>query len=329
MKHLKFMLAFAGFLLGIARQSSAQQTIQFSQYIFNSLSVNPAYAGYKEEWFAQMGLRRQWAGVEGAPQTGTVSLDGILDPRDRKMGVGIQITSDKLGPQSTTSATLNYAYRLQLDPRDNRRLSFGLAAGMAQYALRGDLLNTIDDNDEALPMGRQSTLVPDFRVGAFYNSNFLYIGLSVMNVFSRVGDVVDPSYTDLNIDKSRHMYFMAGGLINLSSDLRLRPSILLKEDFRGPTSADLNAMFILNDRVWIGASYRTGLSLWKKEFQGLSKDNSVSGIAQIYVTERFRIGYSYDYVTSDLGTSLNGSHEITLGLAFGKVPRALICPRVF
>ena len=329
MKYIKFMLVFAGFLLGFARQSNAQQTIQFSQYIFNSLSVNPAYAGYKEEWFAQMGLRKQWVGVEGAPQTGTVSLDGILDPRDRKMGVGVQITSDKLGPQSTTTATLNYAYRLQLDPMDNRRLSFGLAVGLAQYALRGDLLNTIDDNDQALPMGRQNTLVPDFRVGAFYNSNFLYMGLSVMNVFSRVNEVVDPSYTDLNIDKSRHMYFMAGGLINLSRDLRLRPSILLKEDFRGPTSADFNAMFILNDRIWIGASYRTGLSLWKKDFRGLSKDNSVSGIAQLYLTERFRIGYSYDFVTSDLGTSLNGSHEITLGLAFGKVPRALICPRVF
>ena len=276
-----------------------------------------------------MGLRKQWVGVEGAPQTGTVSLDGILDPRDRKMGVGVQITSDKLGPQSTTTATLNYAYRLQLDPMDNRRLSFGLAVGLAQYALRGDLLNTIDDNDQALPTGRQNTLVPDFRVGAFYNSNFLYMGLSVMNVFSRVNEVVDPSYTDLNIDKSRHMYFMAGGLINLSRDLRLRPSILLKEDFRGPTSADFNAMFILNDRIWIGASYRTGLSLWKKGFQGLSKDNSVSGIAQLYLTERFRIGYSYDFVTSDLGNSLNGSHEITLGLAFGKVPRALICPRVF
>lgn len=329
MKHINFMLALAGFLLGFADQSNAQQTIHFSQYIFNSLSVNPAYAGYKEEWFAQMGLRKQWVGVEGAPQTGTVSLDGILDPRDRKMGVGVQITSDKLGPQSTTTATLNYAYRLQLDQQDNRRLSFGLAAGLAQHALRGDLLNTIDDNDQALPMGRQNTFVPDFRVGAFYNSNFLYMGLSVMNVFSRVDDVVDPSYTDLNIDKSRHMYFMAGGLINLSRDLRLRPSILLKEDFKGPTSADLNVMLILNDRVWIGASYRTGLSLWKKDFKGLSKDNSLSGIAQFYLTERFRIGYSYDYVTSDLGSSLNGSHEITLGLAFGKVPRALICPRVF
>lgn len=329
MKHTKLILAIISFLLGIARESSAQQTIQFSQYIFNSLSVNPAYAGYKEEWFAQMGLRKQWVGVEGAPQTGTVSLDGILDPRDRKMGLGVQIAADKLGPQSVTTATLNYAYRLQLDPQDNRRLSFGIAAGMAQYTLRGDLLNTIDDNDQALPTGRENSFVPDFRVGAFYNSNYLYLGLSVMNVFSRVNDVVDPSQTDLNIDRSRHAYFMAGGLINLSQGLRIRPSILLKEDFRGPTSADLNAMMIFNDRIWIGASYRTGMSLWKKDFKGLSKDNSVSGIAQIFITERFRIGYSYDYVTSDLGSSLNGSHEITMGLAFGKVPRALICPRVF
>ncbi|WP_407429086.1 PorP/SprF family type IX secretion system membrane protein [Arcticibacter sp.] len=109
------ILALGSFLLSFAGQADAQQNIQFSRYIFNSLSVNPAYAGYKEEWFAQLGLRAQWVGVEGAPQTMTASLDGILDPRDRKMGVGLQLTSDQLGAQSTTTATVNYAYRLQLD----------------------------------------------------------------------------------------------------------------------------------------------------------------------------------------------------------------------
>ncbi|WP_158800642.1 PorP/SprF family type IX secretion system membrane protein, partial [Pedobacter sp. L105] len=95
-------------------QVKAQQNIQFSQYIFNTMSVNPAYAGYKEEWFAQMALRNQWVGLPGAPKTGQVSIDGILDPQTTKHGVGLQITSDQLGAQSSTSITLNYAYRLQL-----------------------------------------------------------------------------------------------------------------------------------------------------------------------------------------------------------------------
>jgi type IX secretion system PorP/SprF family membrane protein len=330
MKILKYILALGNFVLSFSSPARAQQNIQFSQYIFNSLSVNPAYAGYKEEWFAQLGLRAQWVGVEGAPQTMTASLDGILDPRDRKMGVGVQLTSDKLGPQSTTTATVNYAYRLQLDAEDNRRLSFGIGAGIAQYTLRGDLLHTIDDNDPALPAGTENSFVPDFRVGAFYNSNFMYAGLSVMDVFSGANDDDSKSsYTNLNIIRNRHIYLMAGGLINVSPGLRVRPSVLFKEDFRGPTSADLNAMVIFNDIIWVGASYRTGLSLWKKDFQNLSSQNSVSGIVQFFFTERFRVGYSYDYATSALGNNQSGSHEITLGFAFGKVPRSFICPRVF
>jgi type IX secretion system PorP/SprF family membrane protein len=325
-KYAHLLLCFLCFML--SQQSYAQQNIQFTQYIFNSLSVNPAYAGYKEEWFAQMGLRAQWVGVEGAPQTASVSIDGILDPRDRKMGLGFQVTSDKLGAQATNSATVNYAYRLQLDPEDDQRLSFGVAAGLAQYSLRGDLLHTIDGNDLALPTGNVNSFVPDFRAGVFYNSNFVYLGLSVLDIFSGANDPNVSSNT-LNIARNRHMYLMGGGLINVSPDLRIRPSILIKEDFRGPTSVDLNAMAIFNDRIWIGASYRTGLGLWKKPVSNLGKNNSVSGIVQFFITERFRLGYSYDYVTSDLGSNQNGSHELTLGLAFGKVPRSLICPRVF
>jgi type IX secretion system PorP/SprF family membrane protein len=310
----------------------AQQNIQFSQYIFNSLSVNPGYAGYKEEWFVQLGLRAQWVGVEGAPQTAIASIDGILDPRDRKMGLGFQITTDKIGVQSATSATVNYAYRLQLNGDDTERLSFGLGVGVAQYSLKGQLLTTIDKEDQAVPVGNQSNIVPDLRFGVFYNSDYWYLGLSALDVFSGPKDNLNRNQSSsLNIIRSRHAYFMGGGLINLSPDLRVRPSILIKEDFRGPTSADLNAMVIINDKIWIGASYRAGFNLWKKQLPSLplSNQNSISGIFQFFVNDRFRIGYSYDHVTSKLGSNQNGSHELTMGLAYGKVPRSMICPRVF
>lgn len=316
-------------LTGIAR---GQQNIQFSQYIFNSLSVNPAYAGYKEEWFVQLAMRAQWVGVEGAPRTATASIDGILDPRDRKMGLGFQITTDKIGAQSSTSATANYAYRLQLNDDDTQRLSFGLGVGVAQYSLKGQLLTTIDQGDEAVPTGNQSNIVPDLRFGVFYNSDFWYLGISALDIFSGPKEGIRRNQSSsLNIIRSRHAYLMAGALVNFSPDLRMRPSILIKEDFRGPTSLDLNTMFILNDRIWIGASFRAGLNLREKQDRpiGIETENSFSGIAQFFVSERFRIGYSYDHVTSKLGSNQNGSHELTMGLAFGKVPRALICPRVF
>jgi type IX secretion system PorP/SprF family membrane protein len=123
------------FLVSVATRGHGQQNIQFTQYIFNTLSVNPAYAGYKEEWFAQLGLRNQWVSMQGAPQTGQISIDGILDPVAKRQGLGFQITADRLGAQSATSAYANYAYRLRLNEEDTKRLSFGLGAGVTQYTV--------------------------------------------------------------------------------------------------------------------------------------------------------------------------------------------------
>ncbi|SDK16509.1 type IX secretion system membrane protein, PorP/SprF family [Pedobacter sp. ok626] len=331
MKSVKCMSVLVFLLCSFAGRLSAQQNIQFTQYIFNSLSVNPAYAGYKEEWFAQLALRSQWVGVEGAPQTGAMSIDGILDPRDRKMGLGFQITSDKIGPQFTTSLTANYAYRLQLDADDTKRLSFGIGLGVVQYNLNGDMIRTSEGGDQAIAIGDENSMKPDVRFGVFYNSDFWYMGLSILDAFSGSGVTSITSSPSFNISRSRHAYFITGGLVNVSPDMRIRPSLMVKEDFRGPTSVDLNVMTIFNDKLWIGASYRTGFGLWKKDINklDLGKQNSISGIVQVFVSERFRIGYSYDHVTSQLNSNQNGSHEITMGLTFGRVPRSFICPRVF
>lgn len=331
MERIKYTIVLIAFLCLFAGRTAAQQNIQFSQYVFNSLSVNPAYAGYKEEWFAQLALRSQWMGVEGAPKTGVISIDGILDPRDRKMGLGFQVTSDKIGPQFATSVIANYAFRLQLDADDSKRLSFGIGAGVVQYNLNGEMLNTAEDGDQALAVQNESRLKPDLRLGVYYNSNFLYFGLSLLDAFSGSDVSVTTTSPSFNIARSRHAYFIAGGLVNLSPEMRIRPSLMIKEDFRGPTSADLNVMAIFNDKLWVGGSYRTGFGLWKKQFNELhlGKQNSISGIVQVFVSERFRIGYSYDHVTSNLGSNQNGSHELTMGLTFGRVPRSFICPRVF
>jgi type IX secretion system PorP/SprF family membrane protein len=329
-RKVKHIIAVLVVVLLFIKRAEAQQNIQFSQYIFNSMSVNPAYAGYKEEWYIQMGLRSQWIGIEGAPETISASIDGILDPLNRKTGVGFQITSDHIGPQSTTNATFNYAYRLQLDQDDTKRLSFGIGAGLARYALRGDLLNPIEENDHAVPLNSEQNIAPDFRVGIYYNSSFVYAGLSMLDVLSSGKDyeAFDNS-TTLNINRRRHLYFIAGGLINLTYGIRLRPSLLVKEDFKAPTSVDLNGMVIFNDKIWGGISYRTDLNLFKDPIENVSKQNSIAGIFQVFVSSRLRLGYSYDYVTSELGSSTNGSHELTVGLTFGKTVRELICPKVF
>lgn len=330
-KSVKCTIVFLLLHLLFSDQSIAQQNIQFTQYVFNSLSVNPAYAGYKEEWFVQMALRSQWLGVEGAPKTGVISIDGIVDPRDRKMGIGFQVTSDKIGPQFTTSVTGNYAYRLQLNDDDTQRLSFGIGVGVVQYNLDGQMLNTSEGGDQAIALDNESHLKPDLRLGVYYNSDYWYVGLSVLDAFYN-GEATNTTRSPaFNISRSRHAYLIAGSLINVSPEMRVRPSLMIKEDFRGPTSLDMNVMTIFNDKLWLGGSFRTGFGLWKKGINDLDlgKQNSISGIVQIFVSERFRIGYSYDYVTSKLGSNQNGSHELTMGFTFGRVPRSFICPRVF
>src|SRR5690606_21655859 len=151
----KLIISMVGLaLVTAAKEGVAQQNIQFTQYIFNSMSVNPAYTGYKEEWFAQLGLRSQWVGLDGAPRTGLLSVDGIVDPVNKRHGLGMQITADELGPQAATSAYANYAFRLRLNEEDTQRLSFGIGAGVTQYSLDGSVLDAIDGGDQAIPAGK-------------------------------------------------------------------------------------------------------------------------------------------------------------------------------
>jgi len=324
-------------LLTVAKEGVAQQNIQFTQYIFNSMSVNPAYTGYKEEWFAQLGLRSQWVGLDGAPQTGLLSIDGIVDPLNKRHGLGMQVTADKLGAQSATSAYANYAFRLRLNKEDTQRLSFGVGAGVTQYSLDGAVLDPIDGGDQVIPAGKISNWVPDVRFGVYYYNPKWYAGVSVMDLLS--GDQSnnifrwDNTTTD-NIRRKRHLYFMGGALFNLSRGVDFRPSLLVKEDFKGPTSLDVNAMFIFGQRFWLGAGWRTGVRLSDRVYTEASNDrlsgrNAFSAITQLYVTEALRIGYSYDHIVSQLSSVQNGSHEITLGITFGRKAQRILSPRFF
>ena len=324
-------------LSGIGMHAKGQQNIQFTQYIFNSMSVNPAYTGYKEEWFGQLGLRSQWVGLDGAPKTGVLSVDGIVDPVNRRHGVGVQLTADKLGPQSASSAYLNYAFRLRLNEADTHRLSFGVGAGVTQYSLNGTMLRPIDGQDGVLPPGRINNFIPDIRFGVYYYAPKWYAGVSVMDLLS--GDQSNNIFrwdntTTENLRRKRHMYFMGGALFNFSRGLDFRPSLLVKEDFKGPTSVDVNAMFIFDRRFWIGGGWRTGITVFDRGYRGNSVDqldnrNALAAIVQLYVTPTLRVGYSYDYMLSQLNSVQNGSHEITLGITFGKRANRLLSPRFF
>lgn len=321
----------------LAMKGHSQQNIQFTQYIFNSISVNPAYAGYKEEWFAQVGLRSQWSGWDGAPKTGSISIDGVLDPEERRHGVGLQVTTDKLGAQGATSIFANYALRLQLDRSDEHRLALGIAGGVTQYGLDGNKLTPVERGDWAIPDHMITTWRPDIRLGVYYTNPRWYAGVSVQDLFSNSNSGEDFQFNQNSLEslyRKVHGYFIAGALFELDPGLLLRPSILVKEDFKGPTSLDLNAMFIFNDKFWIGGGYRTRARIFDRDYTGVSVNklsslNSLSGIVQFYVSPKFRIGYSYDHMLNRMSGLQNGSHELTLGITFGRRYNQILSPRYF
>lgn len=323
-----------GFSSIIWSRGYAQQNIQFTQYIFNSLSVNPAYAGYKEEWFAQLGLRSQWASVDGAPKTGQLSLDGIVSPRHKNIGVGLQITSDMVGPQSATSAYASFAYRLQLNDTDTKRLSFGIGAGITQFNLDESKLRATNPADIALGTATLNSFIPDIRFGAYYYTPRWYAGFSVLDLVSASQDNSIFKWSegsDQNIKREPHLYFMSGMLFDLSEQIKFKPSVLFKEDFKGPTSADINTMFIFNKRIWLGASYRSGFKLWKQynTEETLNINNAVAGIVQLYINDKIRVGYSYDYGLNSIANTMRGAHEISIGFTFSRRENRLLSPRFF
>jgi type IX secretion system PorP/SprF family membrane protein len=304
--------------------ASAQQDAQYSQYIFNGIYINPAYAGYKEVLNLHSFYRTQWTGVSGAPRTATLAVDAIAN--DGNVGLALQVVDDRLGAQENLSAYASYAYRLRLNAEGTSRLSFGLSGGLQQYGYDGS--RAVTNDPDAVGAGMYRALVPDARIGVFFSNERYFAGLSADNLISS-------QYGDrkfLNIPKpSVHAYLTAGMLLPLSEDIRLRPSFLFKEDFNGPTSLDLNAFVLFGEKLWLGGSYRTGVRLWDKPNldRGLSDLNSAVAAVEFFPTSAIRIGYAYDFAVGALQGNSGGTHEISLAFMFNRKGTRMATPRVF
>jgi len=309
----------------VAIVSMAQQDAQFSQYMFNGIYINPAYAGYKEQLNVHAFYRTQWTGIPGSPKTMSLAVDAIAN--DGNVGLALQISSDKLGAQRNESIYANYAYRIRMNSDGSARLAFGIGAGAVQLGIDGSLLNP-NDPEPFQPTGLQSSILPDARAGVYYSDNRFYAGFSADNLVSQY----------INIDRyafipqpKPHYYLTAGLLVPLNTDILLKPSFLLKDDRGGPTSLDLNAFFILADKLWIGGSYRTGVKLYNKNYlqRDLSNVNSAVAALQIIPTQNLRLGYAYDFSIGPLQGYSSGTHEISISYFFNKKNTRMLSPRYF
>ncbi|EHQ28739.1 PorP/SprF family type IX secretion system membrane protein [Mucilaginibacter paludis] len=329
MSRYKLLILFWGLTFWML-QARAQQTVQFSQYVFNGLALNPAYAGYKDDLTLNLSSRIQWVGINDAPKTGVASVDGLLNSSGNKnVGLGLIATFDQLGPESTTSVYANYAYRLRLDALDTKRLCFGIGFGAIQYRLDGTKFNATDAGDSEITTGIASNITPDFRFGVYYYTPKVYVGASVFNLLSGTGtNLVD----NIQLAKQvRTAYLTGGALLPLSETIDLKPSFMIKEDFKGPTNLDIGGYIAFNKAVWLGTSYRTGVQIWNKNNlqSGLDQSDAVAAIVQFYVNDHFRIGYSFDFTTSKLAGSQNGSHEFSLSISFPGKKQRVVSPRYF
>lgn len=306
-------LILTALITGTLSQVFAQQDSQYTQYVFNTIHLNPAYAGYKQDIYVQSFFRSQWVGVKGAPVSFSVAADGAVN--DGNVGLGLIVANDKIGAQTNLSGYANYAYKIRIGDDERSNLSFGVAAGVMQLGLDGTRLGGIDPNDELIPTNNVSRIFPDARFGTYYANRKFFFGLSATNI---VAAWASRQRTDNNLlvpIPQPHFYLNAGMLIPLGYGLDLKPVILLKDDTKGPSTLDVNTFFLLNEKVWIGAFYRTSVPLYSKKAleRSLTKKNAFGMMFELFVSDSFKVGYSYDHSLNKLRDYNYGSHEISAG----------------
>ncbi|WP_417197639.1 type IX secretion system membrane protein PorP/SprF [Bizionia sp.] len=311
MKKLYFTIAFA---LMILVSVNAQQDPQYTQYMYNMNVVNPAYAGSKDNLAVGLLYRSQWVSVNDAPKTATLS---IHSPTGKKVGLGLSVISDQIGPVEENNVYADFSYTLNLG--GEHRLALGLKAGatIQSVGFFSDIGNgyVTDANDEAFSENTNNTNL-NIGSGFFYYTDKYYVSFSVPNMLKNTYLNVTNNGQEYKYGTDVLHYFLSAGYVfNLSENTKFKPSFLMKSAFNAPTSLDVSANVLFFDRFELGATYRV--------------DDSFGGMANFAITPGLRIGYAYDYVTSELNTKTSGSHEVMLLFDLNFPKKVSISPRFF
>ena len=282
-------------LLGIAGSCYAQQDTQYSQYIFNGIYINPAYAGFRERVNINATYRNQWTGVEDSPESFSLAADALM-PNGR-VGLSLIVNAEQLGPQKNITAFGNYAYRIPLNEEGTTKLAFGLGLGFRQSALNGEMLKPKDLGDNFIPNGTIKQILPDINTGVFFSTPSMYVGAAVNNLIGAY--VLQKKSLEFNFPTPRpHFYLTGGALIPIEEYvIDFKPFFLIKDDLKGPTMLDINAFLLFKQKVWLGVGYRTGVKLYEKPNlpNNINSSNALIGMTELFVNQRFRLGYSYDH----------------------------------
>jgi len=290
-------------------RSFGQQDAMYSQYMFNQLIINPAYAGNHEVINSNLLFRDQWVGIDGAPVTQTFSVDAPL--HKDKVGVGLTVYNDKIGITKKTGVYFEYAYRIKFK---NSILALGLQGGVSH--LRANYTdvqytNTNNLNDVAFSQDLNE-FAPNFGTGLFYNTDRFYFGLSVPYLMRK------SMFQKQNVQGYRqyqHYFLTTGYVFDINPDVKIKPSLLVKYVEGAPLELDVNANVWFYDRLSLGASYRTG--------------DSFDALLEIQLNDQIKIGYAFDYTLTELQKYNYGSHELMLKYEFTFNKGRIISPRYF
>ena len=285
----------------------AQQDSQYTQYMYNTININPAYAGSRG-FMSIFGLHRtQWVGLDGAPTTNAFSLNTPIN--NSNLGVGFSLVNDRIGPTSDNTISADISYTVKMN--EVYKLSFGVKASGNMFNLDTDKLDSSSPIDPNL-QNFNNEFSPNFGAGVYLHSDKLYLGLSVPNFLQ------DSKYNDNEqsvFQERMNFYFIGGYVFDVSPSIKFKPAFLTKMVAGSPLQVDASANFLFFDKFMLGGAYR-----W---------DAAVSALAGFQVTDGLSIGYSYDMETTQLRRYNSGSHEIFLRFElFNKVSK-MVSPRFF
>lgn len=294
----------------------AQQDPQFTQYMYNTNIINPAYAGTQGDANITTLYRAQWVGLDGAPETQTFNLNTPLLLRQRGLteqglGLGLSFVNDNIGPSSEQFLAVDFSYRIQTS--ENTSLSFGLKAGGNLLNVDFTQLQIFDPTEETFAQNIESRFTPNIGAGIYYYSERWYTGASVPNLLET------EHYDDIQQSTAKErqtFYFIGGYVFEMSPDFLFKPAFLTRITSGAPASVDLSANFIYRNQLTLGASYRI--------------DAAVSALAGFQINPTWFIGYAYDMDTTRLGNFNGGSHELFMRIDLNWFGDKLCgCPRLF
>lgn len=290
------------------QNSIAQQNPEYTQYMYNTMMVNPGYTGSVGVLEANLLLRKQWVNIEGSPKTGTLGVHFPL--ANRNIGLGFNIISDDLGPSSEQTLASNLSYAIDLN--ESAKLAFGMKAGVRMLNIDWSKGRFYDSDDVLLNTNVNNKFMGVLGAGAYLYSDKWYAGLSVPNFLRN--DYYDDIQESV-ISDQLHYYFIGGYVFDLSGSVKFKPSVLVKAVKGSPLSTDVSANFLLKEKLTLGASYR-----W---------DDSVSALAGFQISEGFFLGYSFDYTVTELNKYNDGTHEIILRYQLPRKTSTIKSPRFF